>query len=157
MKLTQYRKPAPTTWGSFGRLGDLHQELDQLLNMAWPFASAGQGEGSFGDWAPALDVAEDKDSVVVTAELPGMKKEEIEVNLHEGVLTISGERKQEATEENEQLHRSERYYGSFKRSVVLPTAVVGDKIKAAYKDGILSVTMPKSEEAKPRQIEVTVE
>jgi HSP20 family protein len=85
-----------------------------------------------------------------------MKKEEIDISLHDGVLTISGERKQEREAKNGDTFRSERYFGKFQRSVTLPASVDGGKVKASYKDGILRVELPKAEEAKPRQIEVSV-
>lgn len=99
---------------------------------------------------------QDKDNVFVKAELPGMKKEEIEISLHDGILSIGGERKHEAESRKGDSFRSERYFGRFHRSVTLPTAVDSTKVKAAYKDGILTVTLPKAEEAKPKQIQVNV-
>ena len=105
---------------------------------------------------PALDLYEDKDNFVLKAELPGMKKEEIDISLHEGVLTLSGERKEERKEEGADTYRSERYYGRFHRTIALPSAVNGEKVSASYKDGILTVTLPKTEEAKPKQIPINV-
>jgi len=99
---------------------------------------------------------EDKDNVVVRAELPGMKKEEIEVSVHDGCLTLSGERKSEQKTDEGSAHRSERFFGRFQRTISLPTPVCVDKVKAQYKDGILSVTLPKAEEAKPKHIDVQV-
>jgi HSP20 family protein len=108
-------------------------------------------------WTPVLDVYEDKDNVFVKVELPGMKKENIELSLHDGMLSISGERKSEGKHADAEVCRSERFYGRFQRSVSLPTAVCAEKVKASYKDGILTVTLPKTEEAKPRQIDVNVD
>lgn len=105
-------------------------------------------------WTPALDLYEDKDSFVVKAELPGMKREDIEVSLHEGSLSISGERKGEEKHAGADVYRTERFFGRFQRTVALPTPVAADKVKAAYKDGVLTITLPKTEEAKPKQIEV---
>lgn len=85
-----------------------------------------------------------------------MKREDIEVSLHDGALTISGERKSESKHEDAEVYRSERFIGKFQRSVTLPTPVKSDAVKANYKDGILTVTLPKSEEAKPKQIDVNV-
>jgi HSP20 family protein len=92
----------------------------------------------------------------VKVELPGMKKDEIEISLHDGVLTVSGERKTENEVKEGQTFRSERYFGKFQRSVTLPTAVDAGKVKAAYKDGVLTIDLAKAEEAKPKQIEVSV-
>ena len=104
---------------------------------------------------PAIDLSEDKDNFVLKAELPGMKKEEIEISLHEGVVTISGERKQEEKHESADMYRSERFFGRFHRTVSLPSAVDAEKVTASYKDGILMVTLPKSEAAKRKQIQIS--
>ena len=105
---------------------------------------------------PALDVSEDTDNVFVKVELPGMKKEEIDISLHEEVLSISGERKHEEEKEEGELFRSERFFGKFHRSVALPATIAGDKVSATYKDGILSVTLPNAVEAKPKRIPVSI-
>src|SRR5208282_3034213 len=99
---------------------------------------------------------EDKESLVVRAEVPGMRKEDIEISLHDGYLTVSGERKQDQTYAAAETYRSERWLGRFQRTISLPCKVDADKIKAAYTDGILTVTLPKAEEAKPKQIPITV-
>ena len=107
-------------------------------------------------WTPALDVHEDKDGFTIRVEVPGMKREDIVVSLQDGALVIAGERKEEKISEETEVHQQERFYGKFSRALTLPTAVAGDKVKAAYKDGILTVTLPKAEEAKPKQIDVAV-
>ncbi|HEY2615402.1 MAG TPA: Hsp20/alpha crystallin family protein, partial [Chthoniobacterales bacterium] len=104
---------------------------------------------------PALDLYQNNDNVVAVVELPGMRKEDIEISLQDGVLTIGGERKAESGSENGAT-RTERFTGKFRRSVTLPTRVDANKVKAAYKDGILTVTLPKAEEAKPKQIQINV-
>jgi HSP20 family protein len=146
MKLIQCERPGlPGLIGlGFGRLANLQDELDQLF------------ESPLRAWAPALDVREDKDNFVIRAELPGLKREEIEVSLQDGALVISGERKFEKTEEGVEVHRQERYYGKFQRALTLPEPVAADKVKADYKDGVLTVTLPKTEEAKPKKIDVSV-
>jgi HSP20 family protein len=128
----------------FGRLANLQDELDRLF------------ESPLRAWAPALDVREDKDSFVIRAELPGLKREDIEVSLQDGALVISGERTVEKVEEGVEVHRQERYYGKFQRALSLPEPVAADKVKADYKDGVLTVTLPKTEEAKPKKIDVSV-
>jgi HSP20 family protein len=132
----------------------LRDELDRLFES--PLTEFARGSQLFGGWTPALDVFEDKDNVIVKAELPGMKKDEIEVSLHDGTLSISGERKNESKFENAEVYRTERFVGRFQRSVALPSAVAADKVSAQYKDGILTITLPKTEEAKPKQIDVKV-
>jgi HSP20 family protein len=142
MKLMPYQRPS-LAWPTFGRLSNLQEEIDRLF------------ESPLTGWAPALDVHEDKDSFSVRVELPGMKREDIEVSLHDGALVISGERKEEKITEGTEVHRQERFYGKFSRALTLPAAVSGDKAKAQYKDGILTVTLPKAEEAKPKAIIVS--
>ncbi len=109
-----------------------------------------------GTWAPAVDVAEGEDSYTVKMELPGVKKDDVKITLESNILTIRGEKKAESEVKEKNYHRTERSYGSFQRSFTLPTTVKNDRIDAVYKDGILTVTLPKAEEAKPRQIEVKV-
>ena len=113
-------------------------------------------ESPLTGWAPALEVHEDKDNFTVHVELPGLKREDIGVSLQDGALVISGERKEEKVSEGTEVHRQERFYGKFQRALTLPAPVAADKVKAAYKDGILTVTLPKAEEAKPKQIAVSV-
>ena len=108
------------------------------------------------EWIPMVDVTETKDEIVVRAEVPGMSREDITVTLQDNVLTLRGEKKQEKTEKEAAFHRLERSYGSFVRSFTLPTLVQADKVKAAYKDGVLTITLPKAEEVKPKEITVSV-
>ena len=139
MKLTQCEQPGLTR---SGRLTSLQDELDQLFGVTRV-------------WTPALDVQEDKDNFSVRVELPGLKREEIEVSLDDGALVISGERKTETVGEGTEVHRRERFYGKFQRTLAFPSEVVTDKVQAAYKDGVLTVTLPKAEQAKPKQIVVS--
>jgi len=143
MNLIRYQKP-DVVWPTFGRLSNLRDELDRLF------------ESPLTGWLPALDAHEDKESFTVQVELPGFKREDIQVSLQDGVLTLSGERKEEKVSKETEVHRQERYYGKFARALTLPTAVAADKVKAAYKDGVLTVTLPKAEEAKPKQIDVNI-
>jgi len=108
------------------------------------------------EWVPQVDVAETKDEIIIRAEVPGMTKEDITVTLQDNVLTLRGEKKQEKTEKEVAFHRMERSYGSFVRSFTLPTLVQADKVKATYKDGVLTITLPKAEEVKPKEISVSV-
>ena len=126
------------------------------MNRLFEFSLPSRDTGLFSGWSPALDVWDDKDNLFVKVELPGLKKDEINLSLHDGVLTISGERKREVEKKEGQSFRSERYFGKFQRSVTLPTAVDASKVNAAYKDGVLTVELPKAEEAKPKQIAVNV-
>jgi len=145
MKLTR-----ASTWPGVTRLTDLRDEIDRLFEA--PLTRTSELLG----WTPAFDIYEDKDNFVVKAELPGMKREDINASLHDGSLIISGERKNETRSQETEVYRSERFFGKFQRVVSLPAQVAASKAKADYKDGILTITLPKSEEAKPKQIEVNI-
>ncbi len=105
-------------------------------------------------WAPRIDVKETKDAYEVMADLPGLKKEDIEISLHENVLTLKGERKHEEKKEGENEYYMERSYGSFCRSFQIPAKVKSEEINATYKNGVLQLTLPKAEEVKPREIQI---
>jgi HSP20 family protein len=143
MKLVTYQRPG-LAWPSFGQLLNLNDELDRMFETSSPV------------WTPPLDVHEDKDKFTVTLELPGLQREDIAVQIEDDSLVISGERKSETVSEGTEVHRRERYHGKFSRALTLPVAVAPDQVKAAYKDGILTVTLPKAEAAKPKHIDVSV-
>lgn len=152
--LTRWQRPELPLWPAFDKLFGLRDELERLFGN--PLAELTRNSPFLSVWNPAIDLYENADSVTVQVELPGMKKEEIDVSLHDGVLSISGERKSEKNHEDAQTHRSERFVGAFQRSITLPSGVKADQTKAEYKDGILTITLPKAEEAKRKQIEVKV-
>lgn len=154
MNLIRWQQPQLSTWPGFGRLSTLRDEIDRLFEE--PLSELARTSQLFSGLTPPLDLHETKDNFIVKAELPGMKKEDIEVSLHNGSLSISGERKNEEKFEGANVYRSERSFGCFQRTITLPAAVAADKIKAQYKDGVLTVTLPKAEEAKPKQIDVQV-
>jgi len=132
----------------------MRDDLERAFDASWPeFARATQ---FLNAWVPPVDVHENAETLVVKAELPGMKKEDIQVTLHDGLLSISGERKSDVEQKEGETHRTERFFGRFQRSITLTAPVNADKIEASYKDGVLTVTLPKTEEAKPRQIEVSL-
>ena len=109
------------------------------------------------EWLPAVDMAEMNDEIVVNVEAPGMDPKAFGISLNEGILTIRGERKQEKVEGEENYHLIERRYGTFSRSIRLPREVESDKIRATYKNGVLTVTLPKSEGRKRKEIKINVE
>jgi HSP20 family protein len=135
-------------------LGWLRNEIDRLFEA--PLAELARTSQLFSGWQPALDMSEDNDNLYVRVELPGMKKEEINVSVHDGSLSISGERKHDEKHENADIYRSERFFGCFQRTVSLPSAVVAGKVKAQYKDGVLTITLPKTEESKPKRVDVSM-
>ena len=118
-----------------------------------PFLTNFNRQDLFIGWSPALDLYQDNDKVVAILELPGMRKEDIEISLHDGTLTISGERKNSLSD-GEKAERTERYVGSFRRSITLPARVDSNKVSAIYRDGILTGKLPKAEEAKARRVDV---
>ena len=154
MSLIRYQAPELSNWPTFGRLSNLRDELDTLFELPF-WSNFGRQTQLFSGWTPALDLYQNNDNVIAVVELPGMRKEDVEISLHDGMLTIAGERKME-TQGSEKAERSERYIGKFRRSITLPTRVDADKVSATYKDGILTVTLSKAEEAKPKQIQVNV-
>ena len=152
MNLTRWQRPELSIWPNFGRLTSLRDEIDRLFDA--PLAELARTSQLLSGWTPALDLHEDKDTLTVKVELPGMKKEDIEISLHDGSLSISGERKSEKKFEDAEVYRAERFVGRFQRTVTLPAPVAADKTKAEYRDGVLTITLPKTEEAKPKQISV---
>jgi HSP20 family protein len=144
---TLWRTETPTNWNDLfaSRYG-----VDRVFDR---FFGANQ---MMGPWAPAVDVRETKDAIEVVAELPGMRSEDVEVNVENNVLTIAGEKKQEVTEGNpeSEYHLTERRCGRFERSFTLPRSVDAEKIGARFDAGLLTVTLPKAEAAKPRRVEI---
>jgi HSP20 family protein len=123
--------------------------FDRLFeDYRWPTVYTEEAE-----WTPPFDVSETDDALIVRLEVPGMDKKDIDINLSEGMLTVTGERKQEK-EEHETYHCTERCYGSFSRSMCLPFEVEADKVDASFKDGVLKITLPRSATLKPKKIEV---
>jgi len=134
----------------------MQREINKMFDSF--FRGGIQDDGSLipSVWTPAVDVAEDENEYVVKVELPGVSKDDVKITMQENILTIRGEKKEEKETKESHFQRVERSYGSFQRSFTLPTHVKNEKIEASYKDGILTVTLPKAEEAKPKQIEVKV-
>ncbi|MBI3965247.1 MAG: Hsp20/alpha crystallin family protein [Chloroflexi bacterium] len=135
-------------WSPFGRLGDLEQEIARLLREPWPFRSMWERGlprliGETTAWAPKIDVFEKNGDMVVKAELPGIRKEDIQITLEEGYLVLRGERKAESEVKEQDYYRSERSYGQFYRCVPIPSTVKPEQVKARFDDGVLEVRLPK--------------
>ena len=144
-------------WNPLKEVEDLEKRLSQLLGRGAPTGSSEKNEMiTVAQWSPVVDISEDEKEYAVKAELPDVKKEDIKLNVHDDVLTITGERRYEKEEKGKKYHRVERAYGSFMRSFTLPEDADGTKVTAEYKDGLLNVRVPKSEKAKPKTIEVKV-
>jgi len=151
MNLIRYQAPEISAWPTLDRWSNLREELNSFFEL--PFLSNSQRQDLFGGWSPALDLYQSNDNVVAVLELPGMRKEDIEISLHDETLAIGGERKSSSSN-GEKAERTERYVGSFRRTISLPVRVDPSKVSASYRDGLLTVTLPKAEEAKPKRITV---
>ena len=150
MFVTAARRPLD----SLTSLRRLNSVLDEAFN-AWPFQNQDSGTVT-SSWLPACDVFEGEDAVKIVAEVPGVRPEDVKISLENNLLTLRGEKKQHAEEQNERVHRYERSYGAFERTFSLPTTVDPEKIDAQYTGGVLTITIPKVERARPREIPVTV-
>jgi HSP20 family protein len=148
--------PVSKPWSPFWTLRHLQEDVERLFDTPFGGWLAPQ-PGFFEGWGPPVDVYEDKNNVFVQVEIPGVKKDEIEVTMTEGLLHITGEQKEEAEFKDATSYRSERYFGRFHRSIPLPKAIDGKRIEAHFKDGVLKVTCPKTEEAKRKAIEVKID
>ncbi len=126
--------------------------LDEFFNDGWNFPVNSQNS----NWTPSVDIRETDEAYSITADLPGMNKKKVKVNVNDGMLEITGERSFETKDDNGSFHRRERGYGSFHRSFSLPDTVLEEKISASFKDGILSVEVPKAEEVKTKGYEVKI-
>jgi len=144
-----------TRWEPFTEMEDMQNRLSGLFGRA-PARRGNGKELAIADWAPLADITEDDKEYIIKAELPDVKKEEVKVAVENGVLTISGERKFEKEEKKRKYHRVERAYGTFVRSFTLPDDANAGQVKAEFKEGVLTVHVPKSEHAKPKHIEVKI-
>jgi HSP20 family protein len=147
-----------TRWDPLNQLTSMQDRINQLLTQSFPSLS-GLGQTAeqpltFSNFVPPVDVYEDAHNITVQAELPGIQEKDLDIRLENNVLTISGERKMENEEQRENFHRIERSYGRFTRSFTLPSTVDTEHVNAEFEDGVLKVTIPKLEEAKPKQIKI---
>ncbi len=138
----------------FRELTTLQERLNKVFDDMLPGALKSR---ETNEWIPAVDIYETNDAINIEVEAPGMKQEDIKINLENNTLTIYGERKFEKKEENKNYYRMERSYGSFSRSFLLPENVNVEGIKAKYKDGVLTITLPKKPESKPKEIPIESE
>src|SRR5467141_1139307 len=145
-----------TRWEPLREMEDLQNRLSTLFGRTPMRRGNGKESITLPEWTPLADITEDDRKYVIKAELPELKKEEVKVTVENGVLTISGERKFEKEEKKKKYHRVERGYGTFMRNFALPDDADGNKVKAEFKNGLLTVHLPKSEHAKTKQIEVNV-
>lgn len=145
-------------WDPFRELEEMSDRLNRMITRPGAGQPAVQGKEvmTVADWAPTVDISETEAEYAIKAELPEVKKEDVKVTVEDGVLTLQGERKQEKEEKGKKYHRVERSYGRFVRSFTLPDSVDESKVRAEYTDGVLHLHLPKSEKAKPKQIDVKI-
>jgi HSP20 family protein len=141
-------------WDPFREVGDFQSEFNRVFDGV--FGRAGNMPGGDRVWAPAVDMYETKDDLVVTAELPGVNEKDVQLSITGDVLSLRGERTLNQETQQESFHRGERWYGRFERHLSLPISVQADKVKATYRDGVLTITLPKAEEIKPKSIKIDV-
>ncbi len=144
-------------WDPFRELEEMSDRLNRVFNRP-ALSRTGNGKETMtaADWSPVVDVLETDKEYVIKAELPEVKRDDVKITVQDGVLTIQGERKYEAEEKGKRFHRIERSYGSFVRSFTVPDFVDEEKVGAEFRDGVLSLHLPKTEKARPRAIEVKV-
>ncbi|HEX5364946.1 MAG TPA: Hsp20/alpha crystallin family protein [Gallionella sp.] len=143
-------------WDPFKELEDVSNRLNQIFGRSLARTEPTQNMLAMADWEPSVDISETDTAYLIKGEIPGVKKEDVKITIQNGMLTIQGERKQEKEEKGKKFHRVECSYGSFMRSFRLPGDTDESKVEAEFKDGMVSVTLPKSEKAKPKAIEVKV-
>jgi HSP20 family protein len=146
-------------WEPFRDLVSLQGRMNRLFDESFRGINRGSAEEDWaqGAWSPAVDIYEKDGNIVLKAELPGIEPKDVDVRVENNILTLRGERRVDQEVKEEHYQRVERSYGAFTRSFTLPTVVDTDKIKAEYKDGVLRMTLPKKEEAKPKQISISVD
>ncbi len=146
-------------WSPLTDLWNLQDDIDSLFRGFGYGGKRRRGQNEEGEancWAPVVDISEDNENVKIVSELPGLKQEDVKLSVDEGVLTIKGERKFEHEDKKDNFHRIERCYGNFTRSFTLPSNVKAEDIQASMHNGLLEVTLPKKEEAKPKEIEIKI-
>jgi HSP20 family protein len=145
------------TWNPFRELDEVQNRLNTLFG-GFPIRFPTNGKNlKLPDWSPLVDITEDDHEYLFKADLPEMKKDDVKVTVENGILSISGERKTEKEEKKRKFHRLERYFGSFERTFTVPEDADANKIAAEFRDGVLTVHLPKSPAAKPKPIEVKVQ
>lgn len=131
-------------------------DMQEEFNRAWPELNGGHGWGE-GEYAPSMDVRETPEAFVIEADIPGMDKKDVQIEVNDNVVTVKGERHSERDQNDKDYHFTERRFGSFRRSVAIPGGFVNENVSAKFENGVLTITLPKQEEKKPRKIDVRVD
>ena len=152
---------AMVPWDPWHEIEDMFDRYTRAVGLSrvgnWGRRALGAEPAAAVDWAPRVDISETPAAYVIKAEIPEVKKEDVKITIDDGMVTISGERRQESEQKDTKYHRVERYYGSFSRSFSLPGNVDEPAAKAEFKDGVLSLSIPKAAEARPKVLEVKVQ
>ena len=141
-------------WTPTGNLTSFQHEMNRVFNDFFGGGSGEQAGATAGAWMPPVDIYETDDGYVLKAELPGVSKDDLSIDVHQNTLTLRGQRKPDAGVPQDRYHRVERAYGAFQRSFVLPTLVDQNQVQATYQDGVLELHLPKSEAAKPKRVAI---
>ena len=149
--------PSIVRWDPFKEMSGLQDRMNRLFDDVWGRGRRSEEEFISGGWVPPVDVRETKDSLEIAAELPGIDPKNVEVAVESGILSLRGTRTFEKAAEGETYHRVERAYGAFERSFTLPGNVDAERIQATYRNGVLHLSVPKREEAKPKAISIKIE
>jgi HSP20 family protein len=142
-------------WTPRGNLQSFQDEMNRMFNQFFQGGTGEEAGWGVRTWAPPVDIYETDDAVILKAELPGVSKDDVSIEIHQNTLILRGERKHEAEVKEDRYHRVERAYGTFQRSFVLPTVVDQEHVQATYHDRVLELRLPKSEAAKPKRIAIT--
>jgi HSP20 family protein len=142
-------------WTPMGNLQSFQDEMNRMFNQFFRGGTGEEAGWGLRTWTPPVDIYETDDALVLKAELPGVSRDDVSIEIHQNTLILRGQRKHEAEVKEENYHRVERAYGTFQRSFVLPTMVDQEHVQATYKDGVLELRLPKSEAAKPKRIAIT--
>jgi HSP20 family protein len=143
-------------WQPYGAVASLQDSINRLFQDAFP-RSLSDEDFALSAWKPVVDIFDKADAIVIHAELPGVTKDKVSIEIKENVLTLKGEREEVKEVNEDKYFRKERSFGSFHRAFTLPSAINPDNIKASFKDGVLEIEIPKPEEQKPKQVQIKIE
>ncbi|MEW5896014.1 MAG: Hsp20/alpha crystallin family protein [Candidatus Omnitrophota bacterium] len=156
MRLIPHNNKHNSWMDPFFEMENIQKQMNDLFNLSLSRGHAGDMTLLGSQWIPSVDIYDSRENILVKADLPGLKKDEIEVTIEDDNLVLKGEKKKESEVREENCFRTERFYGSFYRTIALPNSVDASKVEAKYHDGVLTLTLPKKEESKPKRISVDI-